>query len=192
MRRNIRHLFAFLPAFFPLLTLAATNRPDRIELRLDSEVVRIAPGANESAASGSYDVRIYSLTNGNELLFVDGLVLPREGTIKKAWYCDLNNDGQPELAVWIASTDGEARGQFDLLYWAESNRLERAEMPEIPNAWLRGYRGHDSFRIENGLLLRAFPVFRERDPADNHTGGGRTLKLIYEKDRWMWRLHSVK
>jgi len=70
--------------------------------------------------------------------------------------------------------------------------LEEAELPELAWSWQRGYQGHDTYRVEKGVIYRSFPIYRKSDTNDKPTGGERTLKLIYEKDRWMWRLHAVK
>lgn len=178
-------------ACLPLLATASTNRTDCIELHHDTEVVRIRPGRDEPASSGSYDVRVYDATNGNELAFVDGIVLPRDGALALAWYSDLNGDGQPELAVWTVSAGSGSYGQLDILYWVDG-RLEKADTPELAKSWQRGYQGHDTYRIEKGTIYRVFPIYKDRDVETQPTGGERTFKLICEKDRWMWRLHAVK
>ena len=189
MRLYIR--LAPLLACLPLLATAASNALDRIELRCGTQVARVSAGQDEPADSGSYDVRVYDVTNGAALAFVDGLVLPRDGTVKKAWFCDLNEDGQPEIAIWVSSADADAYGQLDVLAFDEDGLLQEVEMPELTWSWKRGYRGHDVYRMEKGVIYRTFPVFRWND-ANTPTGGERTLKLICEKDRWMWRLHAVK
>jgi len=174
----------------PLVSAGATNAPDRLELRCGTQVLRVATGQDESAASGSYDVRVYDATNGTSLTFADGLVLPRDGTVKKAWFCDLNGDGQPEIAVWIVSAGSDAHGQLDVLATVDG-LLQLVEMPEPAASWLRGYQGHDTYRIEKDMVYRTFPIYKGGDTSGTPIGE-RTLKLIYEKDRWMWRLHAVK
>jgi hypothetical protein len=172
----------------PLAAAAATN----LELRCERQVVRVAPGAGEPADAGSYDVRVYDATNGAELVFLDGMVLPRDGAVAGAWFSDLNSDGRPEIVVWVVAPGGGAEGHLDLLFFDEDGLLQRAEMPQLAKSWQRGYQGHDTYRVERGVVYRTFPVYRTKDPANQPSGGERTLKLIFEKERWMWRLHAIK
>ena len=191
LRHTIWPLLASLLVCLSLPAMAATNNAGRIELRYGSQVARIAAGQDESSSSGSYDVRVYDVTNGTELVFSDGIVLPRDGAVTNAWFCDLNGDGQPEIAVWIVNAGAGSYGQLDVLDFSDG-MLQQVEMPEAAKSWERGYQGHDTFRVEKGVLYRTFPIYKGRDTEDRPTGGERTLKLIYEKDRWMWRLHAVK
>jgi len=191
MRYNMCHILAPLLACLPVLAMGVTNHSDRIELCCGSQVARIASGQDEPASVGSYDVRIYNATNGNALVFADGIVLPRDGVLTKAWFCDLNGDGQLEMAVWIVSAGSGSYGQLDVLAFVDG-MLQKVEMPETAKSWERGYQGHDTFRVEKGVIYRTFPIYKVNDINSQPTGGERTLKLIYEKDRWMWRLHAVK
>lgn len=190
MRCNTCYILVPLLAGLPLLSFATTNENGRIERRCDSQVMRIAHGEDEPVASGSYDVRLYDCINSNELVFADGMVFPRDGVVTQAWFGDLNNDGQAEIAVWVVSSSPGAHGQLDVLV-LEDRKLLKAEMPELTKAWLRGYQGHDTYRVEKGVIYRAFPLYKGNDTEIPPTGE-RTLKLIYEGDRWMWRLHAVK
>jgi len=174
---------------------AATTGVARIELRYGSRIVRIAPGADEPATGGSYDVRLYDQTNTTHLSFVDGLVLSCDGCPKQAWFVDLKHDGQPEVVVWVASGGVEKNGLLDLfeiIADEQGDALQRVEPPEAAHSWLRGHRGHDAYRVEHGTLYWTFPVFRSDDSDEHPTGGEITLKLIFERERWMWRLHARK
>ena len=81
--------------------------------------------------------------------------------------------------------------QFDILVFTDG-LLQKVEMPELAKSWQRGYQGHDTFRVEKGVIYRTFPIYKGSDAENQPTGGERTLKLIFEKDRWMWRLHAAK
>ncbi len=60
---------------------------------------------SEPASTGSYDVRLYSGANPQFPLdqFIDGKVLPRDGSIKEIKLLDLNGDKQPEVIVVVES-----------------------------------------------------------------------------------------
>lgn len=172
--------------------VVATAAVVRVEARAGDHLVRVVAGMDEPAAAGSYDVRVYEVTNGVELLFVDGLVLPRAGTVRQAWFADLDGDGVPEIAIWTTASGPDGRGQLDLLGFDEHGLLVEEDVPDPAKSWQRGYAGHDIYRVESGVLLRSFPIYRAADAPDHPTGGERTLKLIAEHDRWMWRLQAVK
>jgi len=175
--------------------LPATNGTGRIELRYGDRIVRIAPGADEPATGGSYDVRLYDQTNAMHLSFVDGLVLSCDGCPKQAWFADLKHDGKPEVAVWVVSGGPEKTGLLDLfeiITDEQGDALQRVDLPEAAHSWLRGHRGHDTYRVEHGTLYWTFPGFRGDDSDEHPTGGETTLKLIFERDRWMWRLQARK
>lgn len=79
--------------FFKQLTLPA------------GQVLIVSEGRGEPASTGSYDVRLYSGANPEFPLdqFIDGKVLPRDGSIKELKLLDLNGDKQPELIVIVES-----------------------------------------------------------------------------------------
>ncbi|WP_349921385.1 PliI family lysozyme inhibitor of I-type lysozyme [Aeromonas veronii] len=79
--------------FFQQLTLPA------------GQVLIVNEGRGEPASTGSYDVRLYSGANPEFPLdqFIDGKVLPRDGSIKELKLLDLNGDKQPELIVIVES-----------------------------------------------------------------------------------------
>jgi hypothetical protein len=69
------------------------------------QVITVNEGRGEPASTGSYDVRLYSGANPQFPLdqFIDGKVLPRDGSIKDLKLQDLNGDKQPELIVIMES-----------------------------------------------------------------------------------------
>ncbi|MHC9244886.1 PliI family lysozyme inhibitor of I-type lysozyme [Aeromonas jandaei] len=92
-----------------LLTLPLTGQAAESffkQLTLPSgQVITVAEGRGEPASIGSYDVRLYSGANPQFPLdqFIDGKVLPRDGSIKELKLLDLNGDKQPELVVIMES-----------------------------------------------------------------------------------------
>lgn len=171
----------------------STNDAGRIELRWQNRLVRVAPGADEPAESGSFDVRLYDVHGPGARVFLDGVVCPREGSLTQAWFTDLDGDGVAEIVVWTTGSDACGTGHLNLLTLnGDDGGLDEVPIPEPAHSWLRGYQGQDTYRVEQGALCRTFPVYRSKDAPKHPTGGERTLKLINERDRWMWRLESVK
>jgi hypothetical protein len=69
------------------------------------QVITVSEGRGEPASTGSYGVRLYTGANPQFPLdqFIDGKILPRDGSIKELTLQDLNGDKQPELIVIIES-----------------------------------------------------------------------------------------
>lgn len=100
-----------------------------------------------------------------------------DGWVISAEAADLNRNGSPEIYVY-SSTYGS--GSFGKIYAFEflptSFDAIRTE-PLLPML-AEGYMGHDSFKIENGQLVREFPIYRAGDTNARPTGG--TRKIWYE------------
>ncbi|MCH7370385.1 MULTISPECIES: PliI family lysozyme inhibitor of I-type lysozyme [Aeromonas] len=88
----------------PLTTQAADGLFKQLTLP-SGQVITVSEGRGEPASTGSYDVRLYSGANPEFPLdqFIDGKVLPRDGSIKELKLQDLNGDKQPELIVIVES-----------------------------------------------------------------------------------------
>lgn len=88
----------------PLTSQAADGFFKQLTLP-SGQVVTVSEGRGEPASTGSYDVRLYSGANPQFPLdeFIDGKVLPRDGSIKELKLQDLNGDKQPELVVIVES-----------------------------------------------------------------------------------------
>ena len=88
----------------PLTSQAAEGFFQQLTLPT-GQVLIVSEGRDEPASTGSYDVRLYSGANPQFPLdqFIDGKVLPRDGSIKELKLLDLNGDKQPELIVIVES-----------------------------------------------------------------------------------------
>ena len=88
----------------PLASQAADGFFKQLTLP-SGQVVTVSEGRGEPASTGSYDVRLYSGANPQFPLdqFIDGKVLPRDGSIKEIKLLDLNGDKQPEVIVVVES-----------------------------------------------------------------------------------------
>ncbi|MNC37068.1 hypothetical protein D3C75_856210 [compost metagenome] len=88
----------------PLTTQAAEGFFQQLTLPT-GQVLTVSEGRGEPASTGSYDVRLYSGANPEFPLdqFIDGKVMPRDGSIKALKLLDLNGDKQPELIVVVES-----------------------------------------------------------------------------------------
>ncbi|MCX4073276.1 PliI family lysozyme inhibitor of I-type lysozyme [Aeromonas caviae] len=88
----------------PLASQAADGFFQQLTLP-SGQVLTVGEGRGEPASTGSYDVHLYSGANPQFPLdqFIDGKVMPRDGSIKALKLQDLNGDKQPELIILVES-----------------------------------------------------------------------------------------
>ena len=90
---------------------------------------------------------------------------------------DLTGDGRPDLAVFSRTTGGAVTEALDV-YRLEGTTLRRLTVPEVEHK--SSYRGGDRFHLEDRLIVRTVPVYREGDPAGKPSGGTRTDKFEFK------------
>jgi hypothetical protein len=86
--------------------------------------------------------------------------VPAQGKVTGAQIADLNNDGYPEIYIYINTDDVDARGSI-VAYASNGNKTitpiylpPLAEDPKL----LIGYTGHDEFSVVENSLERRFPI----------------------------------
>ncbi|MFM5363022.1 PliI family lysozyme inhibitor of I-type lysozyme [Aeromonas veronii] len=109
----------------PLASQAADGFFKQLTLP-SGQVVTVSEGRGEPASTGSYDVRLYSGANPQFPLdqFIDGKVLPRDGSIKELKLLDLNGDKQPELIVVVESAGSGSYLSADAFTVSPQGELE--------------------------------------------------------------------
>ena len=85
--------------------------------------------------------------------------LELKGRVVSAEIDDLNNDGFPDIVIYIV--DKENRPNVFSISSKNNERLEPIYFPDISNdiEMRKGYRGQDEFKLVEGILFRKFPVF---------------------------------
>lgn len=79
----------------------------------------------------------------------------REGVITDSWNMDLDNDGNPEVYVEVAT----GKNQKDLnVYEYNGNSFQKITFPGLSNRAKKTYGGNDQFKIKNGDLFRSYSV----------------------------------
>jgi hypothetical protein len=100
-----------------------------------------------------------------------------KGRISKAEIDDLNNDGFPDLVVYIFSG---AHSEFGTVFCFASDQNKNYVPFPLPDIMLDGklkdgYQGHDEFNLLEGKLMREFPLYKPDDPKDKPSGGKRVI-----------------
>jgi hypothetical protein len=101
-----------------------------------------------------------------------------EGTITNAEIGDLNNDGFPEVLVYITSDGSGSYGT--VIGYSVNNGKSMSEiyMPNIvdnPKA-SKGYMGHDEFAIVENSFCQRFKTYNPQDTNSNPTGKTRQIQ----------------
>jgi len=113
-----------------------------------------------------------------------------DGTVTNAEVGDLNGDGYPEVYVYVSSAGSGSYGSLLAYAVNDEGALGAIELPPLgddPDA-ARGYMGHDQFAVDDGSLVRRFPVYREGDTNAAPSGGTRRVRYRLERDGAGWRL----
>lgn len=118
-----------------------------------------------------------------------------DGSVSGAEIADLNNDGSPEIYVYVTSAGSGSYGSLVAYSVSRRKSLSPIYLPSIMDnpAAKKGYMGHDEFAVVETTLVRHFPVYRPTDANANPTGGMRQLqyKLIPGEAGWLLKVDKV-
>jgi hypothetical protein len=117
-----------------------------------------------------------------------------EDPLTDVFIVDLDENGFDE--IYIITTSAGSGSYGNVLGFA-SNRDKSLSMINCTDLqyneeFSKGYRGQDSFTIQNNKLVRAFPVYNEGDTNQNPTGGKRKLIYGLNPGEAMWQLKIEK
>ncbi len=102
-------------------------------------------------------------------------VNPSGALVEKAWAEDIDDDGNFELIVISFNVLEPLKKSLEI-YAVDGNILKQVRLPQA--IALEGYRGGDSFFIENGRIVRTYPVYLPGD-AELKPGGG-AGRVVYQ------------
>ena len=113
--------------------------------------------------------------------------------ISDVFVADLDGNGFDEIYIITAAAGSGGYGSVLGLASNKDKSLSMINFPEPRkgDAHFEGYMGHDTFKIEDGKLVRIFPVYNKGDTNAHPTGGRR--KLIYDlaPGEAIWQLKVV-
>ena len=101
-----------------------------------------------------------------------------KGKVTREEIDDLNNDGYPELLLYIYSGDSSVDGTVYVFVSVENKSCAPFSLPDVMlDGKLRdGYQGHDEFTLLEGTLVQKFPIYKPGDPKNKPTGGNRIVQ----------------
>ena len=139
-----------------------------MELRILSDCSEGLCAPNHSIAWG----------NGETLnLSPDWIVDP----IESVTVCDLDCDGDPELAITTACCGSGRYSELLLLEWAMGQWTPH-RLCELPDYATRGRMGHERITIWEDRVEVEFPLYNEEDPNCCPTAGRRSISYIFADD----------
>ena len=106
---------------------------------------------------------------------------------------DLNNDGFPEVIIFIEEPKGNK--SLFCISSKENERMEPIFFPDIKDDMRlsKGYRGADEFRLLEGVLFRKFPVFESDTAIKAPTNKVRQiLYRVIAGEQGSWKFKSFK
>ena len=106
---------------------------------------------------------------------------------------DLNNDGFPEVIIFIQEPKGNK--SLFCISSKENERMEPIYFPDIKDDMRlsKGYRGQDEFRLLEGVLFRKFPVFESDTAIKQPTNKVRQiLYRVIAGEQGSWKFKSFK
>lgn len=101
-----------------------------------------------------------------------------KGRVSAAQVDDLNQDGYPDLVLFIY-TDSNATAGTIYGFISDANKeIVPCMLPDVvlDSKVNKGYKGHDRFSMLEGTLLQQFPVYNPGDDKDKPTGGSRVIQ----------------
>lgn len=139
--------------------------------------IHVTVGSRESASIGTYLVTV--ATSGKRATIRGD----RDGTLVGAWAADIDRDGRFEVIVATQSAGSGSYGKIGVFTWTGS-ALKSKAVPELNNAQLKSYMGHDQFSVTRNTVYRSFPLYRQRNNDPAKRVGTRTVRLNLTKFRW--------
>ena len=106
---------------------------------------------------------------------------------------DLNNDGFPEVVIFILEPKGNK--SLFCISSKENERMEPIFFPDITDDMRlsKGYRGQDEFKLVEGVLFRKFPIFESDTAIKQPTSKVRQiLYRVIPGEQGSWKFKSFK
>jgi len=120
--------------------------------------------------------------------------LETDGSIYGAEIDDLDNNGFPEIYIYVSSAGSGSYGS--LIAYAVNNGksispIYLSPLENDPKASI-GYMGHDEFAVVETTLVRRFPIYVDGDTNANPSGKTRQIDYKLKKGEAGWVLDVKK
>lgn len=130
-----------------------------------------------SNSAGSCSVQVVNVTAKRSGKRIAAMKSDVDSLAYAAHAVDINGDKTPELVI-INRASGQLSSETVDVYWLDGTALRKVTIPEPDDR--AGYKGGDSYYLEDHLIVRTFPVYRDGDVTGKPGGGSRTLKYEFK------------
>lgn len=164
----------FLTSFFLLLTIISRGQFTRYDstLKMGRTGYRVIC-SNKNTDQNELTVRPIGFEkDARDMKFYI------KGRVQKAEIDDLNNNGFPDIVVYIFSGLHNEYGNVFAFISEENKGFRPVGLPDanLNGKISEGYKGHDNFVLMEGTLMQRFPIYKSGDSTNNPTGGNRTVQ----------------
>ena len=97
------------------------------------------------------------------------------GQVVGAEVADLNNNGMPEIYVFVQGAGSGSYGEVVGFAVIKGSELSPITLPDLTGANALGYQGHAQFQVVENCLARRFPIYKPGDSNAKATGGQRQI-----------------
>ncbi len=118
-----------------------------------------------------------------------------KGRLRKAEIDDLNNDGYPDLVLYVYSGDSLQKGTVIGISSDKNRTVNPIIFPDIlDDQKLReGYKGFDDFNLMEGMLMRRYPLYTSDSLNARPTGKMRQVQYrVIPGEKKMLRFKVVR
>lgn len=120
--------------------------------------------------------------------------LELKGKVSGSEIEDLNNDGFPDLVVYI--TDKLGNNTLLSVASKDNETLEPIVLPDITNdmQMSKGYRGGDEYKLVEGILFRKFPLYEADTSHKAPTNKARQIlyRVVKGDQPGIWKYKPIK
>lgn len=143
------------------------------ELTWDALTLKVQAIPSDGRAS----LNNISITGSVGETMIQPVVISETDPMIEALLADLNGDNTPEVYCFTSGAGSGAYGTVIAYALLSDGAVSQINVQSMDETMQEGYMGHDSFAIEEGRLVRSFPIYNEGDANSNPTGGIR--RVIY-------------
>lgn len=171
MKAAFRFLFF---SFFVFVCLITNAQVRKIDSTLKMGKVGYKVSCNNKSKDQN-EVKVKPVGFDNEAREMNFYI---KGRITKAEIDDLNNDGFPDMIIYVYSGDNGEYGTVFAFASQDNKSFAPFALPDVmlDGKLKDGYKGHDEFMLLEGKLMRQFPLYKDGDDKDKPSGGKRFVQ----------------
>jgi hypothetical protein len=157
------------------VSIAAPDKPELMAPFRYHKMIEVSPGQDYDVVSwgrGANTVGAFAILHSDSAAAKYTTTTgDLNGVIVDVFNTDMDLDGNPEIIIQAKTTDTV---NYTHIYAYEFNnsKAQSLDFPKLTQQQRQGYRGKDNFYVQDGKLVREFPIFE---------GGGKDARPTSQK-----------